>query len=260
MVNITNTLGLSPGPASSLRPDTYLGFQGVTTQFTYISPAGTSNDVNGGFPRFLGNTRLAVTLPAGAGTWTGLEAGIDGQHLVLWNRDAANSLTLMVSNVGSVYYNRFNGPAANYILSAGNACELVYYEGEINAWVITAGASTGGGGGGGGNVGTLIPVTITAASSDDYNPGSGWPISIGRLDINPTTNNIILTGLVAGLDGQQVVIRNVGTSGYLVTLSVANTSSSGANRFTGEGDAGLPQGAQLYAIYYDTPTAGWAIG
>ncbi len=259
MVNITNAPSSQATPALSTLPTTLLGFQHDATQYTYASPSGTTNDVNGGFPRFLGNVRLAVTLASGAATWTGLGAGNDGQHLVLWNTDTANSLTLLVANSGSVAANQFNGPVANYVLSAGNACELVYYAGIVNAWVLT-GTGTGGGGGGGGGTGTVIPLTITAASTNNLNPGSGFPTGVGRLDINPSTNDIILTGLLAGVDGQQMIIRNVGTGGFLVTLAVNSGSSSAANRFTGQGDAGIPQGAQTIIFYYTSPTAGWAVG
>ncbi len=164
------------------------------------------------------------------------------------------------SSTASIPRNRFAGTAPAYALGPGNACELVYYESTINAWVIASGATSGGGGGGGTGTGTLVSVTITAASTNDYDPGSGFPSGIGRLDIDPSTNNITLTGLLAGTDGQQVIIRNVGTAGYFVTLATDDTGSSAANRFTGQGDTVLPQGNQLYAIYYATPTAGWAIG
>ncbi len=257
MVNVTQANGGSP--ATSLLPDITVGFVGATTQYTYASPSGTSNDVNGGFPAFLGNTRLAVTLAAGSATWTGLGAGEDGQHVILWNRDPANSLTLLVASAASVARNRFNGTSPSYVLTAGNACELVYYTGTINAWVIASGATTGGGGGGGGT-GTLVSVTVTAASTNNYNPGSGFPTAIGRLDIDPTTNDVTLTGLLAGIDGQQVIIRNVGTGGFAITLAVADAGSAAANQFTGQGDALISQGNQLYAVYYATPTPGWAVG
>ncbi len=259
MVNITNAPSQSTTPSSSLLPSTLLGFQHDSTQYAYASPSGTTNDVNGGFPRFLGNVRLAVTLAAGSATWTGLGAGNDGQHLILWNTDAANTLTLLVSNAGSVVGNRFSGPAANYVLSAGNACELVYYAGTINAWVIAAGIGASGGGGGGGT-GAVISLTITAASTNNLDPGSGFPTGVGRLDINPSTNDIAITGLLAGTDGQQLIVRNVGTGGFLITLKVNSGLSSPANIFTGEGDAGIPQGAQTIIFYYTSPTAGWAVG
>lgn len=136
MVNITNAPTMPSTPAQATLPDTLLGFQHSTTQYTYASPSGTTNNVVSGVPLFLGNARLAVTLAAGNATWTGLAAGLDGQHLVLWNADAANTLTLAVQNSGSLVQNRFQGSAGNYALIHGNAILMVYYAGTVNAWVI----------------------------------------------------------------------------------------------------------------------------
>jgi hypothetical protein len=105
-----------------------------------------------------------------------------------------------------------------------------------------------------------VSITLTAASTNDLNPGSGFPTNIGRLDINPTTNDVDVTGLLAGLDNQQLVIRNVGTGGFTLYLRVNSSSSAAANRFTGEGDGGIPQGSKTAAIYCTLPTPGWAIG
>ncbi len=259
MVNITNAPSQSATPSSSLLPDILVGFQHDTTQYTYASPSGTTNDVNGGFPRFVGQVRLAVTLASGSATWTGLGVGSDGQKVVLWNTDAANTLTLLIQSSSSLTPNQFYGTPTNYVLAAGNACELVYYAGNINGWVISAGAGTGGGGGGGGT-GTAVAITVTAASTNNLNPGSGWPTGVSRLDINPTTNDVDITGLVAGVNNQQVTIRNVGTGGYVVYLRANSGSSSVGNIFTGEGDAAIPQGAQQVTLYCTAPTAGWAIG
>lgn len=263
MVNITNapsTTGASTPPSSSTLPDTLVGFQQSTTQYVYASPSGTTNDVNGGFPRFIGNIRLAVTLAAGNATWTGLGAGSDGQHCVLWNTDATSSLTLSVSDAGSLAPNQFNGVAGTSSLGPGTAAELVYYAGNVNAWVITLTASSGGGGGG---TTLLVSGTVTAASTDNYNPGSGFPILTGYLNINPTTNDVILTGLVAGSNLQQVIIRNIGTT-YQVFLSTGGTgsgdsNSSAANQFVGQGDAPLPPGASARLIYYTSPSPKWSI-
>ncbi len=257
MVNISNAPAQSATPSSATLPTTLLGFQHDSTQYTYASPSGTTNDVNGGFPRFLGNVRLAVTLAAGASTWTGLGAGNDGQHLILWNTDSANSLTLLVNNAGSVSVNRFNGPTANVVLTAGNAIELVYYAGLINSWVITAGT---GGGGSSGGTGALISLTITAATTPNLDPGSGFPTGVGRIDINPSTNDVTLTGLLAGTDGQQLEIRNIGST-YNVILSIEDILSSASNRFSGYGTTRAIVPASISRVtYYTSPNARWAIG
>ncbi len=57
-----------------------------------------------------------------------------------------------------------------------------------------------------------------------------------------------------------MIIRNVGTGGFVITLVVNSGSSLAANIFTGQGNAGIPQGAQTIIFYYTSPTAGWAVG
>jgi hypothetical protein len=136
MVNITNPPNQSTTPSSSTQPDTLVSFQHNTSTFSYASPSGTTNDVNGGFPRFVGKVRLTVTLAAGDAIWTGLGAGADGQEVLLWNNDATNSLTLQVKNAGSVPRNQFNGSSMGYMLLPGFTLLLVYYAGVVNAWVV----------------------------------------------------------------------------------------------------------------------------
>lgn len=139
MVNVTSapsTSGASVTPSVSTLPDTLVGFQSDTTQYTYASPAGTTNDVTPGCPKFVGHVRLAVTLAGGDAIWTGLAAGADNQHLVLWNTDATATLSLAINDSGSLAPNRFQGSGTGYDVSPGNAYLLVYYTGNVNAWVI----------------------------------------------------------------------------------------------------------------------------
>jgi hypothetical protein len=114
--------------------------------------------------------------------------------------------------------------------------------------------------------GYLAPTAITAASTDNYDPGSSWPSGYSWLDLNPSTNDIILTGLKAGSDAQSVTIRNIGST-YTIKLSAGGVSpgtgdaaSIAANRFTGEGDADIPPGGQSRITYLLLPSPRWAIG
>jgi hypothetical protein len=114
------------------------------------------------------------------------------------------------------------------------------------------------------SVAGYLAVTITAASTNNYNPGGGFPTSIGWLDINPSTNDVTLTGLLAGTDGQQLTIRNSGTT-YNILLSTGgngqgDSGSTAANRFTGQGDAGIAPGGVTRITYRLLPTPTWATG
>ena len=135
MVNVSRP-DSNTGPSSSNQPDTTVGLVHNSTQFTYASPSGTTNNVVSNIPKAVANVRLAVTLAAGNATWTGLSSGADGQHLILWNTDATNTLTLAVQNTGSLVGNQFQGSSGSYALTPGNAILMVYYAGTVNAWVI----------------------------------------------------------------------------------------------------------------------------
>lgn len=110
---------------------------------------------------------------------------------------------------------------------------------------------------------TKLSVTITAASTNNYSPDASWPTSCGRVDFNPTTNDIILTGLVAGTDGQSCIWRNVGTT-YNGIFNIEDSNSTAANRFHGQGGAGATVVVPPYGIlvmrYYALATPRWALG
>lgn len=109
------------------------------------------------------------------------------------------------------------------------------------------------------SAGGYLAATITAASTDNYNPGGAFPTAIGRLDINPSTLESTLTGLLAGADGQRITFRNIGTV-YSLILSTTSTSSSAANRFSGTSDAEIVPGASRDVIYYSLPSPRWSVG
>lgn len=113
--------------------------------------------------------------------------------------------------------------------------------------------------GGLGALSGYVSATVTAASTNDFNPGSSFPTGYGRVDINPTTNDVTLTGLLAGTDSQEVFIRNVGST-YSVTFTNASSSSAAANRFTASGDFVLGPGQRTLAVYYSSPSPRWSIG
>jgi hypothetical protein len=141
LVNLTNAPSSSSAPAQSLLPDTVVGFQQNTTQYSYASPAGTINDVVGRVPNVIGTARLSVTLLAGAATWTGYAAGVDAQQIVLRNVDTTNTLTLSTGGTGlgdplSLPANRFFGQN-DYRLPPGGQITMIYYAyGAYIGWSI----------------------------------------------------------------------------------------------------------------------------
>jgi hypothetical protein len=74
---------------------------------------------------------------------------------------------------------------------------------------------------------------------NNYTVAGGMGPTIGFVELTPTTNTVI-TGLVAGTDGQLVVITNLSGT-YTVTLNALSGSSSSANQFRMVGNLSLGQ-------------------
>ncbi len=124
-----------------------------------------------------------------------------------------------------------------YFFGCGNAC------------------NEGGGGSGGGSIGKYIAVALSAGDNDNVNPGSDWPTGYGRLDLEPD-GAANLNSLVAGIDGQLIILRNASAT-ETVTIPVG---ASGAAPFTGPG-AGtiLPPLAAMPAVYYAGGINNWVL-
>lgn len=135
MPNITSSPAVSLSPAQAM-PDIVVERSHDATIYSYVSASGTVNDVAAGFPSFVGNVRLVVTLPTGDATWTGLQAGSDGQRVMLWNNDANSTLILSTDDAGSIDRNRFKGTSLGYGLSPGFSIDLIYFAGSVNGWVV----------------------------------------------------------------------------------------------------------------------------
>ena len=108
-----------------------------------------------------------------------------------------------------------------------------------------------------GFVGTLqpspaAPVTLTS-SQNDYGPVVGM-----ILDVNPSTQSINLTGFAGGQNGRFLIVRNVGTAGYTVTLANL-TSSQAVNQINSPaGSLALAQGSAAL-LMYDGNVTNWRI-
>lgn len=115
--------------------------------------------------------------------------------------------------------------------------------------------------------GDTPPVTVSLGSitTNDFNPGSGFPINIRRVDVNPTvadaSNNAYITGILAGYENQRVFYRNISATINLVFL-FNNGGSQEANKLSGQG-GGLVLtaggGSRAYGIYYSTPNTRWSV-
>lgn len=108
-------------------------------------------------------------------------------------------------------------------------------------------AGAGSGGGGGGTAGKYLSIALSAGASNNFNPGSGWPDSYGRLDL-VLAGDATLNSLVKGGDGQEIILRN--NSAHTLTIPVAGGGTA-ANEFTGGGGGTIlpPLTAQLICYY-----------
>lgn len=123
-----------------------------------------------------------------------------------------------------------------------------------------------GGAAGVGFVGAYIQAVPAAGANNDFNPGGAppWPGTsgnpYGRLDLLPGAS-CNLTGLVAGLDGQIMIIRNAAAigSGINVTLNNLNGGSAAANQFSFVADMVMPPGDTVTAVYYAGSVNKWVL-
>lgn len=114
-------------------------------------------------------------------------------------------------------------------------------------------------GGGAATLGTyLAPTTLAAGATNNYNPAS-FGTGVGRLDITPGAGGSNLTGLIAGGDGQIVLMCNISATDTL-TLNNQNAGSSAVNRFRFSGDLALPPGARSWLVYYGGSVNRWSMG
>lgn len=107
---------------------------------------------------------------------------------------------------------------------------------------------------------SYLAATLTAASTDNYDPWGAAPPQEFVLDINPTTNDVIITSLRAGFDGQRGLVRNVGTSGYAIACPLEAATGTAANKFYGSGDGGAIQGGEIRLRYCLLPNPRWYVG
>lgn len=85
---------------------------------------------------------------------------------------------------------------------------------------------------------TAIVATPNAGANNNFNAGGEFGFAVGFLDLTPAAPCNI-TGLLAGTDGQIVIITN--RTSQQVTLNALNAGSLAANQFRMAQDAILTQ-------------------
>lgn len=93
----------------------------------------------------------------------------------------------------------------------------------------------------------LAANTLSAGAHNDYDPGVAIS-TINRIEIDPNAGDASLTGLLAGLDGQLMLITNTDAVNNL-TLSNQDAGSAAANRFFGVASLTIPAGGSALCCY-----------
>lgn len=108
--------------------------------------------------------------------------------------------------------------------------------------------------GGGGSLPGRIAFNVASGITNNLNPGGTWPTSIARLLANPTAGNAELTGLIAGTDGQLVLLWNAAAiGGNTIQLDNLAAGSTAANRFTlSDASMILPPQSGAWLVYDGT--------
>jgi len=210
---------------------------------------------------------------------TGLARPRAGRQLRVYGANATNSFTL-VSGSGASQADHVLNLGGNIIVAPGTVVDLYCPQGDgATGWYL-ASSSIASGGGGSGTVtsvsvpddfvvatasttpaishGALVTIAAAAGASNDVNPGGGWPVGYDRIDVTLAAGNANFTGLLAGQDGQVVIIANPDATNNL-TLNAQNVGSAAANRFRAAADITLTPGGAIIAKYYAGTVNRWQL-
>lgn len=105
--------------------------------------------------------------------------------------------------------------------------------------------------------GPYLAYASPAGTTADVNPAGGWP-AIGRLDVTLAAGNATWRSLVAGTDGQSVLLANADAANTL-TLNNQDALGTAANRFRYAMNLALPPGATVLAVYYAGTVNRWIL-
>ncbi len=99
----------------------------------------------------------------------------------------------------------------------------------------------------------VVSPTQLTANANDYAPGAG---DIFRLSADAARH---ITGVVAGTDGQAILLVNVGS--HAITLKHESTSSSASNRLTvpWAGDYVMAANGGAALLVYFTASSRWRV-
>lgn len=99
-------------------------------------------------------------------------------------------------------------------------------------------------------------VVLAAGANNNLAPAS-FNSGTGRLELNSTAGVANITGLMAGFDGQRVILRNIGAN--TVTLNLLNAGSAAANQFNGVADTAIAANQAIEIMYYGETILKWII-
>jgi hypothetical protein len=143
------------------------------------------------------------------------------------------------------------GPAAS---SVANGDQFAFFQGgaykSVTAQILAAYVAAA-------IAGTYLAANTASGSTNDFNP-SGFGSTVNRLDLDPNAGNSTLTGLIAGVDNQIVLISNVDATNSL-TLSNQDAGSAAANRFRASDSFTLLPGGAIWIVYYAGTVNRWVI-
>lgn len=174
--------------------------------------------------------------PKAAVNLSGLGGGLPGRQVRLANMGLF-AITLLNGSGLSSAANRFNFAAT---LNPGQVIGLVYTSeaGWMQAAVPGAGPVS---------ATFYVAANLAAGSTNNYAP-TGFDTTTGILNINPNAGESTLTGLLAGTNGQRLVIRNANAAN-LLNLNNADAGSAAANQFLIGANLTLEPGQSVQAIY-----------
>ncbi|MGH9780198.1 MAG: hypothetical protein ACRD33_00130 [Candidatus Acidiferrales bacterium] len=184
---------------------------------------------------------------------TGLAHAQTSRVVIVSNVGAFN-ITLVNESGSSEADHQFNLGGANIILAPGDSVGLICLLRTAGWQLLFSSIATGSGGGGGVTFGTYLEYAAAAGETDNTDP-AGFGPGVGRLDVDTTAGAATFTGLIAGADGQGLIISNIGAN--LLTLDALSGSSLAANQFRAPGNIALIENQSQLFVYYAGSVNKW---
>lgn len=105
--------------------------------------------------------------------------------------------------------------------------------------------------------GSLAVSTLAAGANNNLVPTGSLNAGVGRIDLDSSAGVANITGLIAGFDGQRLVLRNSGANA--ITININNGGSASANQFSSVSDVVVGALQAIEVMYFAGTLNKWVV-